>query len=189
MNKKIILCGEEVDYTLRISKRARRMRLTVFCNGKFVVTIPRRASFEEAESLIKRKADWVLHQFEEFKSFKGKIFPRNDNDNYLARKEEALRLVRGRIAYYNTIYNFRFNKVSFRNQKARWGSCSAKGNLCFNYKLIFLPAELVDYLVVHEICHLAEFNHSQEFWDLVGRAIPDYRNIRKGLYDYRLGVD
>lgn len=188
MQKKIILCDQEVDYTLRISRRARHMRLTVFCDGKFVVTIPRRRSAEEAEDLIKRKADWIMRQFEEFKNFKGKIFPRHDEKSYLEHKGDALKLVTERLEYFNKVYNFKFNKVSIRNQKARWGSCSAKGNLCFNYKLIFLPAELADYLVVHELCHLAEFNHSQNFWDLVGRAIPDYRNIRKGLYDYRLGL-
>lgn len=189
MQKKIILCDQEVDYTLRISKRARRMRLTVFCDGRFVVTIPRRATTEEAENLIKRKADWVMRQFEEFKNFKGKIFPRNDKKSYLEHKAEALALVSGRIAYFNKYYNFKFNRISIRDQKARWGSCTSKKNLNFNYKLVFLPQELVDYLVVHELCHLGEFNHSQNFWDLIGKTLPNYRDIRKGLYDYRLGLN
>ncbi len=68
-----------------------------------------------------------------------------------------------------------------KNHKTRWGSCSELGNLNFNYKLIFLPDAIVDYIVVHEICHLIEFNHSQDFWRLVARTIPNFRELRHEL--------
>ena len=96
-------------------------------------------------------------------------------------KERALAIVTDRISHFNTIYNFQIGKVSIKNQTTRWGSCSKKGNLNFNYRIVNLPPELQDYLVVHELCHLQEFNHSKAFWDLMGKAIPDYRARRQAL--------
>jgi predicted metal-dependent hydrolase len=86
-----------------------------------------------------------------------------------------------RIEYYNQYYGFKYNKINIKNQKTRWGSCSKKGNLNFNYKILFLSAETRDYIVVHELCHLKEFNHSKKFWNLVAETIPNYLQIRKNL--------
>jgi predicted metal-dependent hydrolase len=96
-------------------------------------------------------------------------------------KLRALYLVENRIAYFNKIYNAPINKITIRNQKSRWGSCSTKGNLNFNYKIIYLPPELADYIIVHELCHLKEFNHSKKFWDLVAHTIPHHLELRHNL--------
>jgi hypothetical protein len=90
-------------------------------------------------------------------------------------------LVHERLAHFNQHYNFRFNRVSIKNQRTRWGSCSKLGNLNFNYKIALLPPQLVDYLIVHELCHLAEFNHSPRFHALVARAVPNHRELRRML--------
>ena len=79
-------------------------------------------------------------------------------------------LVLERLAYWSATYQIPFGRVSIRKQKSRWGSCSSIGNLNFNYRLGFLPFELMDYIVVHELCHIKEYNHSKAFWDLVGQA-------------------
>lgn len=100
---------------------------------------------------------------------------------YLKYKEVAREVAIKRLEYFNQFYNFKYGQVAIRNQKTRWGSCSKKGNLNFNYKIALLPPELADYLVVHELCHLGEFNHSQNFWNLVGKTLPDYRELRKKL--------
>ncbi len=100
---------------------------------------------------------------------------------YAAHKEAASNLVRSRLEYFNIIYSFTFNRVSIRNQRTRWGSCSRKGNLNFSYKVVLLPSALVDYIVVHELCHLGEFNHSKSFWSLVARTIPNHRELRAQL--------
>lgn len=97
-------------------------------------------------------------------------------------KEQARTLVHQRLTYYNAFYNYPFGRVSIRDQKSRWGSCSSKGNLNFNYKIIFLPIELVDYIVIHELCHLKEFNHSKRFWTLVEKQCPDYKKKIKELH-------
>ncbi|MCU0660293.1 MAG: M48 family metallopeptidase [Candidatus Pacebacteria bacterium] len=85
------------------------------------------------------------------------------------------------MAKFNKVYKFKFNKVSIKNQKTRWGSCSKRGNLNFNYKIALLPEKLAEYVVVHELCHLGQFNHSQKFWNLVAKTMPDYLDIKEEL--------
>lgn len=86
-----------------------------------------------------------------------------------------------KVEAYSAVYGFRASRISIRNPKTRWGSCSEKGNLNFSYKLLFLPDVLADYIVVHELCHLAELNHSAKFWQLVAKTLPDYKERRKAL--------
>jgi predicted metal-dependent hydrolase len=106
---------------------------------------------------------------------------RRNRRQYLAVKEDARRLVHERIAHFNQSYGFAVGKIFIKNHKSRWGSCSVKGNLNFNYKIALLPPELADYIVVHELCHLREFNHSPRFWRLVEEAIPDHPARRRAL--------
>lgn len=100
---------------------------------------------------------------------------------YKKYKEQARMVVHARLLHFNTFYGFPLRKVFIKSLKSRWGSCSERGNLNFNYLLIFLPPHLQDYLVVHELCHLREFNHSPAFWVLVGQTIPEYRALRREL--------
>jgi len=100
---------------------------------------------------------------------------------YLLYKEPARRLVIDRLAFFNSLYNFQYKRIAIRDQRSRWGSCSTGNNLNFNYRIILLPLELADYIIVHELCHLAEMNHSFKFWQLVGQAIPDWRQRRRLL--------
>lgn len=103
------------------------------------------------------------------------------NLKYLKYKKIARTLVYERLDYFNKFYGFKWNKISIRNQKTRWGSCSKAGNLNFNYKIALLSPEIADYIIVHELCHLREFNHSQNFWDLVEKTIPNYKAIQAKL--------
>jgi len=116
------------------------------------------------------------------------ILFRNNKNNYLKHKEEASKLISERIDYYNNIYQFDFNRISIRNQRTRWGSCSSKKNLNFNYRLLFLPKRISDYIIVHELCHLKELNHSRKFWNLVAEVMPDYLEIRRDLRDKRFEI-
>jgi predicted metal-dependent hydrolase len=101
-------------------------------------------------------------------------------------REHARRFVHIRIHELNAGYNFSFNRIAIRNQKSRWGSCSKQKNLNFNYRIALLPARLADYIIVHELCHLQELNHSQNFWALVGRAVPNHRELRRQLRTIKL---
>lgn len=90
------------------------------------------------------------------------------------------------LEFYSHYFSEQISVIHIRDQKTIWGSCSSKGNLNFNWKLILLPPELLDYVVVHELCHLKEMNHSKRFWNQVETILPDYRIKRKQLHDYSL---
>src|SRR5690606_28006625 len=102
-------------------------------------------------------------------------------EHYLTHKEAARAFIHERIAYWNAYYNFRFNRIAIRNQRTCWGSCSEYKNLNFSYKLLFIPEHLADYVIVHELCHLRELNHSKRFWDLVAHTQPEYETLREEL--------
>lgn len=104
---------------------------------------------------------------------------------YKGQVEATRALVLERLTYWSAAYGISFGRVSIRKQKSRWGSCSSVGNLNFNYRLGFLPFELMDYIVVHELCHIKEYNHSKNFWDLVAQAYPNPKQLRKALETYR----
>lgn len=99
----------------------------------------------------------------------------------IKKREQARIFVENKISYFNKFYNFEINRVAIKNTSTRWGSCSSKRNLNFNYKIIYLKKELADYLIVHELCHLKEFNHSKKFWELVSKTIPNYVKINREL--------
>lgn len=107
-------------------------------------------------------------------------------NKFLELKEMARARVSERLLYFNQHYKFKYGRISIRNQTTRWGSCSSKGNLNFNYRIATLPDDLVDYIVVHELCHRGQFNHSKKFWDLVGETIPDHENLQKQLRKVRI---
>ena len=181
MKKEIELHQKKVEYTLKLSKRARRMRLAIYGDGAFVVTAPPFVGLSTIEQFILRKSQWVVDKIEYFKQFSGRVIVKNTKQEFALHKKSALILAIERMAYFNDIYQFKWGKVTIRNQKTRWGSCSKKGNLNFNYKIIFLSEKLQDYLIVHELCHLREFNHSKRFWDLVAKGVPSFRECRKQL--------
>ncbi len=100
---------------------------------------------------------------------------------YEKHKEAARTLVHSKLAEWNAHYGFTYQRVAIRDQHSRWGSCSKKGNLNFNYRLALLPERLVDAVIVHELCHLKEFNHSKRFWDLMAETIPDHKTRKAEL--------
>jgi hypothetical protein len=117
------------------------------------------------------------------------IFQTRSRKLYAANKEAARSIVLERVRYFMEHYGPRHGitvgKIAIRNQKSRWGSCSKKGNLNFNYKLVFLSPEMRDYVIVHEICHIKEFNHGRNFWALVAETVPEWKKLRKALRSVR----
>ena len=98
--------------------------------------------------------------------------------------DEAVRVLPGKAAYYAPIVGVTYGRITIRNQRTRWGSCSGKGNLNFNCLLMLAPEEVQDYVVVHELCHRLEMNHSPEFWKEVERVLPDYRTAKQWLKEH-----
>jgi len=168
-----------LTYTIKRSNRAQRVAISIHHTGEVVVTMPMKASEERAAHFVQTKQDWIVAtQKRMLKHFEGKTPLKQARVEYKALKNQTLALVQERIKYFNQHYRFPYGRISIRMQKSRWGSCSRKGNLNFNYKLIQLPQYLADYIVVHELCHLKEFNHGSNFWNLVAETIPDYKAWR-----------
>ncbi len=103
-------------------------------------------------------------------------------------KQASLEYLTERVAHYENIYQLFSTKVETRKFTARWGSCDRQGVLKFNYQLMLLPKPIIDYIVVHEICHLKELNHGPQFWKLVSQEIPDYAKRRKWLRQNQLRI-
>ena len=178
---------KKIFYKIKRSGRTRRLRLSVRSDCSVLITIPTIMDESEARKFLETKKGWILKQIEFFKS--GKKLPKdveNKND-YRRKKEYARKMITERVNYFCKKYDFYFNKIFIRNQKTRWGSCSSLRNLNFNYKLIYLSEEQMNYIIVHELCHLKEMNHSKRFWKLVGEIIPDYRSIEKEVRKIAIG--
>jgi len=186
IKKNIKLCSTEVSYTIKKNKRSRNMRIAISSNGELSVTIPTYVYSGIVERHLKEREEWILKSIETIKKRQNSFCIKNTKANFEKYKELAREKVEIAISKYNKIYNFSFNKISIKNQKTRWGSCSKKGNLNFNYRLALLPDRLVEYVVVHELCHLKEFNHSARFWSLVALGLPGYKTTRKDLKKFGL---
>ena len=99
-------------------------------------------------------------------------------------KKEAALLIPERVRWYAARLGISYGRVTIRAQRSRWGSCSSKGNLNFNCLLMLAPREVIDSVIVHELCHLRELNHSPAFWELVYRAMPDYKSRDRWLKEH-----
>jgi len=99
-------------------------------------------------------------------------------------KEQAERYIPVRVKEFSEKYKFNYNRITIRSQKSRWGSCSSKNNLSFNYKLMYFNNKIIDYVIIHELCHLREMNHSKEFWRIVEGIMPDYKIYKQQLRSF-----
>ncbi|MCI0533439.1 M48 family metallopeptidase [bacterium] len=175
-----------VRYTVRKSVRARRVSIVVGRDGSVTVVVPRGIREGSAERFIAEKREWIRRHLKRFGREPSRDLPRGTGRGFNIHKEAARELILRRIAIQNTHYGFSWKRIFIKNHSAQWGSCSANKNLNFNYRIVHLPEELVDYIIVHELCHLREMNHSKRFWNLVGKAIPRYEDRERMLKRYFL---
>ena len=188
MKRNIFIQNRSVNYLIKKSTRARRMRISIYPNALVVVTLPLKTKETLAEKFLKEKEDWLLKKILYFEKVKDNPVNRFNQKDYLKYKEEAERVIKNRVMFLNKEYGYLFKNIKIKNQKTIWGSCSKRGNLNFNYKILFLPEKIRDYIIIHELCHLKEMNHSSSFWKLVSKLCPDYRETRKDLYSYTMGL-
>jgi predicted metal-dependent hydrolase len=164
------------------------MRLAVYCDGSVVVTMPHNLRESIVERFIEKKTEWLFSKINFFKQFKGQPIAPHGRRDYLKHKDMAHLLAKEKVSHFNEFYGYKINKINIKNQKTRWGSCSKNGNLNFNYKILFLPEIQRDYIIVHELCHLKEFNHSRYFWSLVAQTFPQWRAAKKELKNSALNL-
>lgn len=168
-------------YTIRTHKKAKSLKLTVYPDGRIAITVPTRIPkilrAPLAAEFVREREQWIRKALSQSTGARVVHSPEEIREY----SKQALLLVQERLQHFNTIYGFTYSKIVIKNQRTRWGSCTRTGNLNFNYKIALLSPEIADYLVVHELCHRGQMNHSASFWKLVARTIPDFVERRKGL--------
>ncbi len=172
-----------VVFKIKKSSRAKRMRLNVSARGEVLVVLPLFVPKYFAKRMVQERQVWIKKRLADFE--KRKVGDRRlfvySREQYLKYKEEAREFCMKRVAYWAEKMGLSYNRIAIKDMKTRWGSCSNKKNLNFNYKIIFLNERQADYLIVHELAHLQEMNHSRAFWSLVEEFVPDFRELRQEI--------
>ena len=163
-----------MDYILKRSKR-KTIGLEITDEG-LVVRAPLRASKREIESAIQKHQTWIDRNMAKRTKVKAEAQEKGllSQEEIKALADRARVYIPQRVAYYAPLLGVQPGRITIRTQKTRWGSCSAKGNLNFNCLLMLTPPEVIDSVVVHELCHLLEMNHSNKFYQHVLRVFPEY---------------
>lgn len=177
---------QPIAYTLRRKRFSRVLRFAIHADGRLVVTAPMLLGKRMIERIIEERSDWILEKLKLVEHRAPRVSAAESKAMHLKHKDDALQFAKERLEFFNHVYGLKWNRVTIKNSRTRWGSCSGKGNLNFNYKIALLPIELADYIVVHELCHLAQMNHSPKFWALVARTIPDYAVRRKAIREHEV---
>ncbi|MCM1100110.1 MAG: M48 family metallopeptidase [Clostridium sp.] len=184
MREYTIYDGEDA-LTIRVIRSKRRtLGLQVKSDGEVTVRAPLGTSDRTVVDFIEKHTDWILRKRAELELRRGDPVTRLPKVVTAAGKRQASQLLAQRVALYADQMGIAYGRISMRNQKTRWGSCSSDGNLNFNCRLIYLPLDLVDYVVVHELAHRRHMDHSAAFWREVERYLPDYRERRERLKQY-----
>lgn len=176
---------EEKEKIAVIKSSRRTMSMEVRPDGSILVRAPFRASAEEIGNFVCSHKSWVEKQRIRIRKRAAEIRLADQNplspEDIRLLADQALRELPPRIAAYAGQMGVTYGRVTIRNQKTRWGSCSSKGNLNFNCLLMLTPREVQDYVLVHELSHRKEMNHSPKFWEVVEEVLPDYKKRRKWL--------
>ena len=188
MNPELIIKKNHQTYIIpyQIIKSSRKsVGIEVKPGGNIIVRIPKYLPSFELNAILDKKKDWLLDTYQKQKE-KPAIIDKNDKDPqiiYLEKqyKKAANDYFTKRVEYYIEKTGGTYTHISIRDQKTRWGSCSNSGTLSFNWRLMLAPPRVLDYVVVHELCHLTYMNHSKDFWNKVSQIMPDYKMYRDWL--------
>ena len=185
-NQEKFTCGEFEYQVIRSARKT--MTLEVRRDGNVIVRAPLRTGLPRIKRFVNQKQEWVLGCLERTKEYREQKplsadLSESKRNVYIRKAKET---ITKRVSYFARLMGVSYRNITIREQKTRWGSCSSAGNVNFNYQLYYLPDELLDYVVVHELAHRRHMNHSKEFWSEVARYCPDYRARRKQLKEYQL---
>jgi predicted metal-dependent hydrolase len=167
------------------SHRARRLRITLRPFRGIRVSVPAHISLTEAKHFVESKQDWILKQLPKMEAMEAEILAAREREEKI-NVHEACEHLYQRLILLAEKHNFRFNRITFRNQKTRWGSCSAKNNLNLNINLFKLPQVLQDYVILHELVHTRVKNHSPQFWQELEKVLPGAKELNKQLRKYKI---
>lgn len=172
----------EYNVEVRRSKR-KSATIKITADMQIVVFVPLYVSDNEIERMVISKSKWIDEHMLKVQST---IDERSKLEKITFEQvkefaDQAVEYIPKRVKYYAEKENFVYNKITIKNLVSRWGSCSTKGNLNFNCLLMLTPDYVIDYIVVHELCHLREMNHSEKFWAEVEKIMPDYQRAELWL--------
>lgn len=188
MPDEIILITPITPITVTIIRSSRRtIGLEVGVSGQVVLRAPKRASQRMLRSFLEERKEWITEKYQLMERIRREEAEREpkdyerDPEKKKVYRCEAGNILAARAAYYAEQMGVDYGRITVKETKTRWGSCSTKGNLNFHWKLVLMPPEILDYVVVHELAHRKEMNHSERFWRIVGSVLPDYKERRKWL--------
>ena len=168
------------------SRKAKRMNITVRPDEGVRVAVPVGVSFSAAKSFTVAKRNWIRYQLNRINRLEAE-FKASHQEDYEIDIEKAKRQLKKRLAMLASKHGFKYNKVSIKNQKTRWGSCTMKNNINLNIKLVRLPEQLMDYVLLHELVHTRIKNHQPEFWTELNKFVDNAPALSKKLNRYKLG--
>lgn len=188
MNITLTLSSEGFTYNLPatlIKSNRRSIGITVKPGGEIVVRAPRLMSNSAILSFALEKESWIIKTYlKQSKIQPAHAYEEKSSQTLALEKryrDAAKDYIPKRVEYYHSYTGGNYTKITIRDQKTRWGSCSSNGTLSFSFRLMMAPPRVLDYVVVHELCHLTYMNHSKEFWNMVENILPDYKEHRKWL--------
>lgn len=174
----LILFNKTVQYSIRLSSRAQRMRVAVYADGDIVVTSPVNTSNEKLRMFVESKKHWISNKLDQKRNPAIMELAEGSDKHFEEHKAIAQEIVSNKLDRWSDKLALPYEDFAIKKHKSRWGSCSSKNRLSFNYKIIFLPSDLQDYVIVHELCHTVRKDHSKFFWALVSKSLPDYGKLR-----------
>ena len=179
----------EICINHRVCRLIRSGRKTLALELKpegLIVRAPHGVSMDQIERFVSSHESWIRSHQEKLEKAMSTLSSadRLSMEDIRSLAEQAMKTIPERVAYYAPRIGVTYGKITIRNQRSRWGSCSAKGNLNFNCLLMLAPPEVVDSVVVHELCHRKEMNHSKKFYEEVLRVFPDYWKWHRWLKDH-----
>ena len=179
----------EICINHRVCRLIRSGRKTLALELKpegLIVRAPHGVSMDQIEQFVSSHESWIRSHQEKLEKAMSTLSSadRLSMEDIRSLAEQAMKTIPERVAYYAPRIGVTYGKITIRNQRSRWGSCSAKGNLNFNCLLMLAPPEVVDSVVVHELCHRKEMNHSKKFYEEVLRVFPDYWKWHRWLKDH-----
>ena len=169
----------EIEIQVKRSSR-RALSLQVTREGQVVVRCPLSTTKEQIQAFVDEHRQWIGENLEQVKRRLASR-PVMTPEQVWKAKSLARMTLSAKVRYWAAKMGVTYGTISIRQQATRWGSCSSRGNLNFNWRLIFAPEEVIDYIVVHELAHRKEMNHSRAFYNVVASVLPDYKVREKWL--------
>ena len=167
-----------------IKSKRKSIAIEIKPDGRIIAHAPYQLRDSEIEKFINEKSEWIEKHLQKLKTAQEQNgFKKLSQEEIMELADKALEYIPKKVEHYSKLIGVNYGRITIRNQRTKWGSCSSKGNLNFNCLLMLTPPEVIDSVVVHELCHRKHMNHSKEFYDEILKVCPEYHKHNKWLKD------